>query len=113
MSDYQRLAPLMAVFFFGGAMSAAVFGSVVAMGGSPITPEIYGPLVYTLPAWAWVAIQISICVGGGISACVYSRWATLFFSICFTLLMVTFALMAIQAGANGIIMVTHAGVWGA
>ncbi len=112
MGEFERLAPAMAVFFFGGAVAASVFAAVVAMGGSPITPEIYGPLVYALPAWAWVAIQMVICVGGGISACARKQWMTLFFAICFTLLMITFALMAIQAGATGIIMVTHAGVWG-
>jgi hypothetical protein len=48
------------------AMMALHIGLVVALGGSPITPELYGPAVYAVPAVYWVAAQIT---GAGVSIC--------------------------------------------
>lgn len=102
-----------AIFYLWGAVAATAFGLVVAAGGSPVTPEIYGPLVYSLPAWSWVALQIATCIGTAVSA--FSVWhkGVMFFSLCFTILMVAFAVMAIQAGSTGTIMVVNAGLWAA
>lgn len=53
-------------------LMAAGFGSDVAMGGSPITPELYGPEVYAIPALTWVAIQAVSAILGGAGALMVS-----------------------------------------
>lgn len=41
----------------GFALMALHFGVIVWTGGSPMTPEIYGPAVYAIPALTWSAAQ--------------------------------------------------------
>ena len=51
----------------GFALIAVHFGLVMYFGGSPVTPELYGPAVYAMPAVAWAAVQFVaeciICAG--------------------------------------------------
>lgn len=46
----------MAVFFAGSMAVPIGFGAVVVKGGSPVTPEIYGELVWAIPALVWVGL---------------------------------------------------------
>lgn len=53
----DRYRPALIMFNVGLFFMALRFGVVVVNGGSPITPEIYGPAVYAFPALGWAAIQ--------------------------------------------------------
>lgn len=54
----ERYGPAIGFAHLGLLMMALDFGLEVALGGSPITPEIYGPAVYAMPALGWVALQV-------------------------------------------------------
>jgi hypothetical protein len=58
LSEWERFAPAFALFHFGAVLMAVDFGQQVWRGGSPITPELYGPSVYEFPALAWVSVQL-------------------------------------------------------
>ena len=96
LTDWERFAPALAFFHCSALFMAAAFGLEVLRGGSPITPELYGPSVYAFPALAWVAIQLSgaglsvlgtilggkfgaglTCIGGVISGIMYSALAVM------------------------------------
>ena len=53
----DRYGPVLAMVQAGLCLMAIRFGTIVMNGGSPITPEIYGPAVYAFPAIGWAAIQ--------------------------------------------------------
>lgn len=108
---FDRLKDAAGLFMALGGVAASIFGIVVLKGGSPVTPELYGPLVYAVPAWSWVVVQMVICFGSAISLWVGHRVASAMFSSLFCLLMVVFTCMAWQAGASGTIMVANAGAW--
>lgn len=57
MTAFQRLAPILALFHLGLLLMAMAFGAQVLTYGTPITPELYGPYVYAIPAMMWVSIQ--------------------------------------------------------
>lgn len=111
MTPFERYSPAMAVFFAGSMAVPLGFGAVVIKGGSPVTPEIYGELVWTIPALVWVGLQLSIsaiaCVGCATGrATVAAIGAGLVAA-----LMTFFAAAAILAGAGGTILVFGAGGW--
>lgn len=58
----------MAVFFAAPLIMALIFGVSILRGGSPIQPGTYGLIVWTIPAWIWVLLQ----VGLSLWACVAS-----------------------------------------
>lgn len=65
----ERYGPVIGLFHLGLLLMALDFGSEVLSGGSPITPEIYGPAVYAIPALAWVGMQLggsALCVIGSL-----------------------------------------------
>lgn len=113
MTLFERWHIPIALFFFWGGVAASTFGVIVALGGSPVTPEIYGPLVYSIPSWAWIALQVTFCFGAAFCALLRLRRAVFCFSASFSFLMVCFAAMAVQAGATGTVMVANAGLWAA
>ena len=100
-----------AMFMFFGGVAALFFGVIVARGGSPITPEMYGPLAYSIPAYLWVLVQVFVCFGAAISLIMGWRVASFVFSGLFSILMVAFAVMALQAGSTGTVTVANAGFW--
>lgn len=53
----DQYTPAIGAFFAGLLGMSLDFASVVVAGGSPITPEVYGPMVYAIPALAWVSLQ--------------------------------------------------------
>ena len=77
MSDamwINRYGPAIAAFHSGLLLLALYFGWVVIAGGSPVTPELYGPAVYAIPAIVWAGGQT---VGAGLSvlgAVIGGRW---------------------------------------
>lgn len=68
-----RRNPEGAAFLAGFHASAAAMGFaftvIVASGGSPITPELYGPDVYAIPAMAWGITQASLGITCAVSIC--------------------------------------------
>ena len=46
------------LFHAGLIMIGLYFGRIVINGGSPVTPELYGPAVYSIPALVWAAGQV-------------------------------------------------------
>lgn len=73
MRDFERYAPAIAMFHFGCLAMAIYFGVVVMKGGSPVTPELYGPRVYAIPALVWASVQIAGSALGGIGAMIGNR----------------------------------------
>ena len=89
----DRYGPILGLINIGLALMAAHFAVIVFRGGSPITPEIYGPAVHSLPAIAWALVQmlghglaaigsltrrpILLILGGVISICVHDSFSAL------------------------------------
>ena len=68
MRDFERYGPAIAMFHFGCLAMALSFGIVVIKGGSPVTPELYGPRVYAIPALVWASVQVGGSTLGGLGA---------------------------------------------
>ena len=68
MRDFERYGPAIALFHFGCLAMALSFGIVVIKGGSPVTPELYGPRVYAIPALVWASVQVGGSTLGGLGA---------------------------------------------
>ena len=111
MNAFDRYAPAMAVFFLGSLAVPLGFGAVVIKGGSPVTPDTYGPIVYAVPALCWVGAQLAISLVA-VAGALY-RWPTIaaIGAGMIGLLMAFFAGAAILAGASGTILVFGAGGW--
>lgn len=63
MNWIDRYGPAFMAFHGGLLLLALYFGWVVVAGGSPVTPELYGPAVYAIPAIVWAGGQT---VGAGL-----------------------------------------------
>lgn len=98
-------------FFAGGLIMAVSFAVDVAVGGSPITPEIYGPWVYAIPALVWVAIQASAAVLGILGVLMQWYRLTSFAGMMLATHMAAIAGLALDTGASGRIVVGGAGLW--
>ncbi len=68
MSQRASLFLFIALINFSLILMAMDFGTVVLAGGSPITPEQYGPGVYAVPALAWAGIQLTGAALGTVGA---------------------------------------------
>lgn len=68
MTPFQRYAPAFAAFFLASVVMASIFGAVIFHRGSPVMPDAYGPFVYAIPAWVWIAAQGSFSVVAFIGA---------------------------------------------
>jgi len=55
---------LVAWFDLSMILMASDFGTVVASGGSPITPDQYGAAIYAIPALVWAAVQLGGAAAG-------------------------------------------------
>ena len=108
VSDFDRYRPAMAIFFAAPLVMALIFGAVVVSGGSPVRPEFYGPIVYAIPALAWVSVQSALS-GLAMAGCLlnYPRLAAI--GACgLGLLFEFFASAAVMAGASGTLLVAMA-----
>lgn len=59
--QFERGRYVYAACMFGFAGVGAQFGAVVLSGQNPVTPELYGPSVYAVPALFWSGAQICCC----------------------------------------------------
>ena len=111
MTHFERYAPAMVVFFLGSLSVPIGFGAVVIHGGSPVTPDTYGPLVYSVPALVWVGAQFAISLVAVAGAMLKSPTITAIGAGMVGLLMTFFAGAAVLAGAAGTVLVFGAGGW--
>jgi hypothetical protein len=108
MTTFDRYRPAMALFFAAPLIMALIFGGVVLYGGTPVRPELYGPLIFAIPALAWVAAQVTFS-GLAVAGCA-GRWPKLAATGAMLLaaLFQFFAVAAILAGATGTLLVAMA-----
>jgi hypothetical protein len=111
VGDFERYAPAVAVFFGLQSMVPIGFGAVVLYGGSPVTPDQYGEVVYAIPAWVWAAVQLTICIGAAVSALRGWRIATAIFCTLSAIYMETLAAAAAMAGATGTLVMVGCGLF--
>lgn len=97
MNSCDRYAPAMSLFFVGLIAMALDFATVVLSGGSPITPEVYGPAVYAFPAWAWITLQMTACGAGAIGVLLSGKLRASAFVIGSLLTLILFSAFAIMA----------------
>jgi len=108
VNEFERYRPALAIFFAAPLVMALIFGAVVIEGGSPVQPEFYGPIVYQVPAMAWVAAQ-SLFSAAAMVGCAM-RWCRIGAAGAWLLgsLFLFFATAAIAAGATGTLLVAMA-----
>ena len=93
-------------------MMALHVGLVVGLGGSPITPELYGPAVYAIPALYWVAAQIGGALVSLFGALRGGRWGAVLLVIGGCISIPFFALLAAASSMAGQGVIVNAGaVW--
>lgn len=107
MTLFERGAPFLSGFYFLMMWPAVFLMVMTAQGGSPVSPELYGPLVHSLPALAWGAMQIVFCGFTALAAAARWRWAFVVGSMAYTGMMVTFSVMTMQGGAQGVVLMAH------
>jgi hypothetical protein len=110
LGEWERYAPALAFFHFGAVLMALDFGQEVWRGGSPITPELYGPSVYAFPALAWVAVQFLgafIAVFGNVIRGAVGAWLAMIGGAVCGLMYSALAVLAAEA-ASGTLLVAGA-----
>lgn len=98
MNDFERYRPVILAWFLFAAAGGADFGSVILQGASPVTPEVYGPWVYQIPAWVWVSAQTIVAGLGFVGALM--RWRRVAFGAAVGLVLY-FAFLAAAGGLAG------------
>ena len=110
MTMFDRYAPAIALHFAGCVGMGIWFGAVVASGGSPITPETYGPYVYAIPAAAWVVAQVVCGALASLGAAIGQRLLAALFATLSTLLMCGFAVLS-MGQPEGTLLQAGAAMW--
>jgi hypothetical protein len=111
MNAFERFAPAIAVYFAGCAMVPLVFAAVVVSGGTPVTPELYGTVVYAIPALVWAALQLGLSLLAAVSAAMGWRLMAAFGAFGIAALLGFFSAAAVLAGASGTLVVAGCGAW--
>lgn len=78
--------------------------------GSPVTPELYGPLVWIIPAFVWFAVQIMAGSIAVIGSMIGGRWGLAVMALGSALIAGVFGffLHAASGASMGVIVVTGA-----
>jgi hypothetical protein len=110
-------------------MLGAHFGRVVWAGGTPVTPELYGPAVFAIPALAWAAGQfvshgitmvglalwgrygMALTIIGGVMAAVFHSFLAYFSSMASQGTLVHAGAMYLTAPGAVLTVMFTAGVW--
>lgn len=102
---FNRYRPAMVFFYIMAGGMSALFGLRVFIGGSPITPEIYGHLIYSVPAVTWIIAQASLTALASLA--IIRGWRKIAggLSVVLTMFFSMFTAMAISGGAEGTILV--------
>ena len=93
----DRYGPAAGFFALGIMLMAGDFAIVVMDGGSPITPEIYGPAVHSIPAMAWVGVQFFCASIVFIAAFLTGKPRAIGFIVGGFLLVALFAIFSVMA----------------
>lgn len=104
MTTFDRYAPAMAVFFAAPLIMALIFGVSIIRGGSPIQPATYGLIVWSIPAWVWVVLQVSLSVWASLAALLGRSVALAVGAASCGVLMEFFAAAAILGDADEILL---------
>ncbi len=107
MTELDRYAPVLVAFYAMMAVAAFIVGGVTWMGESPVTPELYGPLVYALPAFAWVLFQIISCFVCVLAITLRKPLFVMIASVGYSIVVAMFGVMSLQAGASGVVLMAH------
>lgn len=107
-----RYGPLISFFHLLLAFVALHFAVTLAIGGSPMTPEIYGPAVYAIPAWVWAGVQVIAEIIASVGAAIRGRkGAAMVISGC-VIILPFYALLGAAASLTGQgTIVTAACLW--
>ena len=99
----ERFGPLIALIHFLFFCMSVQVSVNIWHGGSPITPELYGPAVYHVPALAWTSAQCG-CAALTCVAAAHRWWRVMFAGACVSI--VFYVLLAALAahGAQGTIV---------
>jgi hypothetical protein len=69
VSHFRRISPAMAMIAIGlWCMSKGFAWQVMSAGASPIPPEMYGDIVYAIPALTWAYAQEAVMLTAAVSA---------------------------------------------
>ena len=93
-------------------MMALHFAFVIVMGGNPITPELYGPAVYVIPALVWAGAQMGGALVSILGVLIDGKLGGLFLAVG-SLIQFAFYLYLAVAGsmaAQGVV-VTAGSLW--
>ncbi len=69
-TEFNRCRYVYALVMFGFAGVALSFTSTIAQGENPVTPELYGPAVYAVPALFWSLTQAATCMVSAIGCAI-------------------------------------------
>lgn len=108
MSAFDRYRPAMAIFFVAPLIMAMIFGVSIMRGGSPIQPGTYGLIVWSIPAWVWVLLQVGLSTWACLSALVGNARGHMVAAALCGALMEFFAAAAVIGDAEEILLVAMA-----
>jgi hypothetical protein len=69
-TEFDRCRYVYSLIMLGFAGVAISFTLTIAEGRNPVTPELYGPAVYAIPALFWSLTQASTCIISSIGCAV-------------------------------------------
>jgi hypothetical protein len=72
-TEFDRCRYVYALTMFGFCGIALSFTMVIAAGNNPVTPELYGPAVYAIPALFWSLTQAATCMIAAIGCIIGGR----------------------------------------
>lgn len=108
----DRYGPAFAAYHLGLFMMAVHFGVSMWVGGSPVTPELYGPAVYYIPALCWAGVQMFGALTAALGSIIKSKYGPTLMvlggSLSF-LVYSTFVILAQRAEQGTIVQA--AGIW--
>jgi hypothetical protein len=107
MMHFNCIRGLVAVFNIGLTLMAGAFILQIIRHGSPVTPELYGALVYFVDGWIWGSFQALFSVFAAIGAATGGRngaRSVLVFGALQTVLLAVLSAMAMDAPQGGLVV---------
>jgi hypothetical protein len=98
------------MFFLGAAAMGAWFGAEVLRNGTPVTPDVYGDVVFAVPALTWAGAQIVLGLMAAVGYATRRRGMAGFGAAGLTVLLSFFAVMAMDA-PSGAVLQAGAMMW--
>lgn len=76
-TEFDRCRYVYAITMLGFCGVALSFTATIAAGKNPVTPELYGPAVYAIPALFWSLTQAATCLIAAIGCVIGGRGGAL------------------------------------